>query len=118
MSEAKAFRPEQTLRPDQEYHAHHSHRPLYIKVFVALMVLLAATLGAALVPLPGSFNLIVAMSIAIAKAVLIIMFFMHFKDSDTLTWIVGGGTLVWFGIMIVLTMTDYMSREWFSMLGK
>ena len=107
-----------TVRPDQEYHAHHSHQPLYIKIFAALMVLLVLTLGAALVPLPGSLNLIVAMSIAVAKAALVILFFMHFKDSDTLTWLVGGGTLVWFGIMIGLTMTDYMSRDWISMLGK
>ena len=107
-----------TVRPDQGYHPHHSHRPLYLKIFAALMVLLILTLGAALIPLPGSLNLIVAMSIAVAKAALIILFFMHFKDSDTLTWLVGGGTLVWFGIMIGLTMTDYLSRGLTSMLGK
>ena len=107
-----------TVRPDQQYNVHHSHQSLYVKIFAALMVLLALTLGAALVPLPGSLNLIVAMSIAVAKAALVILFFMHFKDSDTLTWLVGGGTLVWFGIMIMLTMTDYMSRDWISMLGK
>ena len=107
-----------TVRPDNGYHPHHSHRALYFKIFSALMVLLILTLLAALVPLPGSFNLIVALSIAVAKAALIILFFMHFKDSDTLTWLVGGGTIVWFGIMIGLTMTDYMSRDWISMLGK
>lgn len=107
-----------TVRPDQELHVHHSHRAVYLKIFAALMVLLILTLGAALVPLPGALNLIVAMTIAVAKAALIILFFMHFKDSDTLTWIVGGGTLVWFGIMIVLTMTDYMSRDWIKILGK
>ena len=107
-----------TMRPDQEHHVHHSHRPLYIKIFAALMLLLILTLVAAQMPLPGALNLIVAMTIAVAKAALIILFFMHFKDSDTLTWIVGGGTLVWFGIMIVLTMTDYMSRDWIKILGK
>ena len=107
-----------TTRPDQQYHPHHSHRPLYLKIFAVLMVLLILTLGAATIPLPGRLNLIVALSIAVAKAGLIVMFFMHFKDSDTLTWLVGGGTLVWFGIMIGLTMTDYMSRDWISMLGK
>ena len=106
-----------TVRPNDEYHAHHSHRPLYFKIFGVLMVLLVLTLFAAMVPL-GDFNLIVAMTIAVAKAALIILFFMHFKDSDTLTWIVGGGTLVWFGIMIALTMTDYLSRGWIQILGK
>ena len=106
-----------TVRPDDQYHAHHSHRPLYFKIFGALMVLLVLTLFAAMVPL-GDFNLIVAMTIAVAKAALIILFFMHFKDSDTLTWLVGGGTLVWFGIMITLTLTDYLSRDWIAILGK
>ena len=106
-----------TVRPDDQYHAHHSHRPLYFKIFGALMVLLVMTLFAAMVPL-GDFNLIVAMTIAVAKAALIILFFMHFKDSDTLTWLVGGGTLVWFGIMITLTLTDYLSRDWIAILGK
>ena len=42
-----------TVRPDQEHHVHHSHRPLYFAVFGALMVLLILTLGAALIPFPG-----------------------------------------------------------------
>lgn len=106
-----------TVRPDQQYHAHHSHRSTYIKIFAALMVLLVLTVIAAKMPL-GYANLPVALAIAAAKAVLIVLFFMHFKDSDTLTWIVGSGTLVWFGILIVLTMTDYLSRDLIHMPGK
>ena len=109
--------PTTTVRPDNHYQAHHSHRSTYFKIFAALMVLLVLTLVAALFPL-GEFNLIVALTIAVIKAALILLFFMHFRDSDTLTWLVGGATFVWFGIMIVLTMTDYMSRDWISMLGK
>ena len=91
-----------TVRPDQQYHAHHSHRSLYIKIFLALMVRLVLTMVAALFNL-GELNLIVAMTIAVAKALLIVLFFMHFKDSDTLTWLVGGGTLnvtCWLGLMM------------------
>ncbi len=106
-----------TERPDNAYQPHHSHRPLYFKIFAALMVLLIVTLLAAQQNL-GELNLIVALTIAVIKAVLIVLFFMHFRDSDTLTWLVGGATFVWFGIMIVLTMTDYISRDWISMLGK
>ncbi len=104
-------------RPDNQYHAHHSHKDSYIKIFAGLMVLLILTMVAAWLPL-GDFNIVVAMTIAVIKAGLIILFFMHFKDSDTLTWIVGGGTLVWFGIMIAMTMTDYLSRGWITILGK
>ena len=100
-------------------HVHvHSHRPVYYKIFAALMVLLFLTVGAALLPL-GQFNIIVALGIALIKAALIIMFFMHFRDSDHLTWLVGASTVVWFLIMIALTLNDYWSRDWVvSMPGK
>jgi cytochrome c oxidase subunit 4 len=97
---------------------HHTHRPLYLKIFAALMVLLVLTVGAAWVPM-GQMNIVVALTIAVIKAALIIMFFMHFKDSDHLTWLVGASTVAWFLIMIVLTLQDYMSRDWVtSMPGK
>jgi len=96
---------------------HHSHRSLYIRIFIALMVLLVVTVVAAKMPL-GWANLPVALGIAVIKAVLILLFFMHFRDSDNLTWLVGGSTVVWFGILIVLTMNDYRSRDWISIPGK
>ena len=57
---------------------------------MALMVLLVLTVGAAELPL-GLFNMLVALGIAVIKAALIVMFFMHFRDSDHLTWLVGAG---------------------------
>ena len=51
----------------------------------------------------GQLNLIVALGIAVIKAALILLFFMHFRDSDHLTWLVGAATVVWFVILIVLT---------------
>ena len=99
--------------------AHHSHRRVYYIIFALLMVLLVLTVVAAKMPLPGSANLLVAMGIAVFKAALIVLFFMHFRDSDHLTWLVGGSTLVWFCILIALTYNDYWSRGWLSsMPGK
>jgi cytochrome c oxidase subunit 4 len=103
--------------------AHHSHKPLYIRIFVALMVLLVLTVGAAKMNLDArlgleGMNLFVALGIAVLKAGLILLFFMHFKDSDRLTWLVGGATVVWFVILIVLTLNDYNSRDWLKMPGK
>jgi cytochrome c oxidase subunit IV len=98
--------------------AHHSHRPLYYKIFGILMVLLILTVVAAALPL-GQLNIIVALLIAVIKAALIVMFFMHFKDSDHLTWIVGTATVAWFLILIFMTMNDYLSRDLISsMPGK
>jgi cytochrome c oxidase subunit 4 len=99
--------------------AHHTHRPLYLKIFAALMVLLVLTVVAAKFQIPGSGNVIVALTIAVIKAALIVMFFMHFRDSDHVTWLVGASTIAWFMILIILTFQDYMSRDWItSMPGK
>ena len=99
--------------------AHHSHRPLYLKIFAALMVLLVLTVVAAKIPFPGSGNVAVALTIAIIKAALILLFFMHFRDSDHLTWLVGAATVAFFLILIFLTLNDYNSRDLItSMPGK
>ena len=99
-------------------HAHHSHRPLYYRIFAILVILLFATMGAAFMNL-GELNMLVALGIAMAKAALILLFFMHFKDSDQLTWIVGVSTVAWFLLLILLTLNDYASRDLISsMPGK
>ena len=58
-----------------------------IAIFVALLILLFATVGAAYLPL-GSLHLPLALTIAVAKAVLIGLFFMHLYYRHHLTWIV------------------------------
>jgi len=93
-----------------EGNGHHSHRSLYLKIFGVLMVLLVLTMVAAFLPL-GQLNVVVALAIAMIKAALILMFFMHFRDSDHLTWLVGAATVAWFLILIALTFQDYLSRD-------
>jgi len=100
------------------HNGHETHRPLYLKIFAALMVLLVLTVGAAFIPL-GQMNIVVALAIAIIKSALILLFFMHFRDSDHLTWLVGAATVAFFLILIFLTFQDYVSRDWItSMPGK
>ncbi len=86
-------------------------------IFGLLLVLLLATIGAAYVPL-GSLHFAVAMGISIAKAVLIALYFMHLKYSHRLMAVVLVASLLWLGIMIGLTLTDYQSRDPTYILGK
>jgi cytochrome c oxidase subunit IV len=88
-----------------------------ILVFVALLVLLFATVGAAYLPL-GDLRVPVALTIAAAKAVLIVLFFMHLLYSHRLTAIVFVASFLWLGIMIALTLSDYLSRGWIDVPGK
>ena len=75
----------------------------------ALLLLTLSTYLAALIDL-GIGNLIVALLIAAAKALVIILYFMHARYGSKLIWIVIGAALLWFGILFVLTMSDYVSR--------
>ncbi len=89
----------------------------YLLVFLALMVLLFATVGAAYLPL-GGLHLATALTIAAVKAVLIGLFFMHLYQSHRLTWIVSTASLLWLAIMLGLTLSDYIARGWLDIPGK
>lgn len=95
----------------------------YVAVLVALMILLAATLVTAFVDLDkliagenhrgtGYWNMSVALLIAVLKAILIILFFMHVKYGSRLTWAFAAAGFVWLGILLTLSMSDYLSRNY------
>ena len=92
---------------------HVSPKSTYYAIFGALMILTAVTVGAAFVNL-GSLNFPVAISIAISKATLVMLFFMHMKYSSRLTKMVVGMAFFFLAIMFGLTLTDYMSRGWYT----
>jgi cytochrome c oxidase subunit 4 len=86
-------------------------RRTYYIVFLLLMVCTAITVAVAFVDL-GRMNTVVAMTIAVFKATLVVLFFMHVKYSPRLTWAVVAGSVFWLGIMLALTITDYATRSW------
>jgi cytochrome c oxidase subunit 4 len=83
----------------------------YYVIFAILMLCTAATVLIAFVDL-GPLNTVAALTIAVFKAVLVILFFMHVKYSTRLTWAVVVGSVFWLGILLVLTMSDYLTRAW------
>lgn len=86
-------------------------------VYVALLVLLALTIGGAYLDL-GRLNFALAMAIAATKATLIALFFMHARFTGRLMQMFAISGLVWLGIMIVLTLGDFLGRGWVHILGK
>jgi len=83
----------------------------YFLTGAALLVLLGLTVGASYIDL-GPFNTIFAMAIALAKAVLILLFFMHVRYNPPILWLFVGTGFFWLGIMFVLALSDYMTRGW------
>lgn len=92
-------------------------RAVYIRVFVLLLGLLVLTVLASSIHL-GPFNLLVALTIAIVKAALILLYFMHVRYSSRLVWIFAGAAFFWVGILFVLTMTDFLGQGWLNVPGK
>ncbi|MEN6626694.1 MAG: cytochrome C oxidase subunit IV family protein [Candidatus Sumerlaeia bacterium] len=82
---------------------------IYVRVFAALMALLALTIGVSALDL-GLFNWVAALTIAVVKASLVTLYFMHARYGSHQVWLVAGMGIVWFLIMVVLTLSDYVAR--------
>jgi cytochrome c oxidase subunit 4 len=83
----------------------------YLRIFIALMVLTAITVGVAFLNL-GPFNTFIALSIALAKAVLVILVFMHVRYSSRLIWVCVAAGFFWLAILLSLSLSDYLTRGW------
>jgi cytochrome c oxidase subunit 4 len=84
-------------------------------IFGALMTCTILTVFAAEVDLNRYFsglNVIVALTIAVFKASLVVLFFMHAKYSPKRTQLVIIASVFWLAIMLFMTMSDYVSRSW------
>ena len=92
-------------------HEHITPLSVYFGIFGALMVLTAITVAVAWVDL-GSLNILVALGVAVFKATLVVLYFMHLKYSSKLTWIVVAAGLFWLVILLAMTMVDYITRGW------
>ena len=76
-------------------------------VFTALTVLAAFT---DLDPIFPGANTVVALTIAVIKATLVVLYFMHVRYSTRLIWVIVVAGFFWLGIMFVFTLSDYLSR--------
>ena len=90
---------------------HVAPKSMYYAVFAALLVGTALTVGAAFVDM-GALNNVVMLGIAITKALLVVLFFMHVRWSTRLTWVVVASGFFWLLILFGLTMQDYLTRGW------
>jgi cytochrome c oxidase subunit 4 len=92
--------------------AEHIVEPItYVGVWAALLILLVATVALAYVPL-GSMHIVASVTIAFAKAILIVLFFMHVKYKSRLVVVFVCAGLFWLSIMFTLALGDYMTRSW------
>ena len=99
-------------------HQHHiPTKASLVGVFAALMVLTVATVLVSRLDL-GNLNLPVALAVAVTKALLVILLFMEVKYSPKLVQVTAALGFVFFAIMILYTMTDYLSRNLLGVAGR
>jgi cytochrome c oxidase subunit 4 len=84
---------------------------IYLTIFAALMVLTAVTVWVAFYDLAW-LNVFVAVTIAVVKATLVILYFMHVRWSSRLTQVIVASGVIWFVILLVFTFSDYLTRDW------
>lgn len=92
-----------THEPDETSHTN-------LIVLAALTILLIVTIAIAFLQLPGWIGLLIAMTIAAAKAVLILTWFMHLKFSPRLVIAAAVAGFLWLGILFALIFNDYAFR--------
>ena len=89
---------------------------IYFTIFAVLLVFTAVTVIVSGIDL-GWMNTVVALTIAVTKAVLVMLYFMHLRYSTRLTWLVVSAGFAWLGILILFTMTDVLTRSWVTLAG-
>jgi len=98
-------------------HQHIDSVGLYFLVFAGLIVLTIVTTAVAFVDL-GPFSVVVALVIAVCKMLLVALFFMHIRHSTKLTRLVVLGGLLWLGILLTLSMSDFVTRGALGVPGR
>ena len=83
----------------------------YVYVFLALIVLTFTTVAVSFLEL-GEWNVVAAITIAVIKATLVVLFFMHVKEGTSLTKLTAVAGFFWLLILLAITLSDYATRGW------
>ncbi len=91
---------------------HIVHPRVYIVIFLALMLGTGLTVVAAFRDFPGPLNAVIALTIAVVKATLVVLYFMHVRYSPRLIRLVIAAAIFWMALLFALTISDYSTRSW------
>lgn len=98
--------------PEVHEREHHIVSPkIYLAIVASLLVLTATTVAASYIEM-YVFNAVVALAIAVIKATLVVLFFMHVKYSTKLTKLTVGAGIFTFLVLVGMTLADYFTRAW------
>lgn len=84
----------------------------YYRVFGALLILTLLTWGVSYIPFSPGWSVVIALTIAICKGSLVVLFFMHVRYSNQRIWVFVGAGIFWLVLLIALTLSDYLTRSY------
>lgn len=114
MSAQLATAPSASNQPD--HHEHHvTPAMVYVKSYFVLLFFMVLTIVASRYDL-GAMNNVVAMAIAITKAVIVVLFFMQVKNGSKLVWLWASLGFIWLFLLFGI-MGDYQTRDWVRSSG-
>ncbi len=89
----------------------------YLWAYLALLFLLGVNVGVGHLNL-GWGSMLIAVAVAAGQAGILVLVLMHGLYEQVLVRLVMCGALLWFLILVTLTMTDYITRNWLPIAGK
>lgn len=89
---------------------------LFLRVFGALIALTIVTVAVAFFDF-GPMNDVIALTIAVTKATLVVLYFMHVRWSGRLVWVFAAAGFLWLVILLSITFADFVSRDWIPELA-
>ncbi len=82
----------------------------YVVTFIILAVLTVGTVAISFLSLSPDWHFTLGLAVALVKATMVLLVFMHVWHAGTHTRMAIGAALLWLFILVSLTLTDYLSR--------
>jgi cytochrome c oxidase subunit 4 len=89
----------------------HPTKKIFTCTWLVLVLMHFTILGSAYLDLKG-FNTPFMIILAFIQMILVILFFMEVRYTARLVWLFVAAGFFWLGIMVTLTMSDYLTRNW------
>jgi len=101
-----------STQPEHPQHTEtHDDPSVYLKTLIILLILTAITVGAAGIQFgSSSANVVIALTIASIKAILVALFFMHLKHDRPVNSIIAIAGFIFLGIFLMFDLLDFGTR--------
>jgi len=97
----------------EEHRQHVIPIGVYVSIWAILMFLTGLTVFVSFIEL-HDWNIVLALTIATIKGTLVVLFFMHLFYSSKLTKVTVIAALFFLFLLLSLSMTDYLTRDWLT----